>query len=129
MHETWGVLRWSRCRRELALKSPVSDPSQSARARIYSVVALIPRGRVTTYGRIAALAGMPGQARQVGYALAALEGDIDVPWHRVINARGEISKRSSVEAEQRQRSLLEDEGVGFDSAGRVAWSRFGWPPD
>jgi methylated-DNA-protein-cysteine methyltransferase-like protein len=107
----------------------VSDPSQSTRARIYSVVALIPRGRVTTYGRIAALAGMPGQARQVGYALAALEGDIDVPWHRVINARGEISKRSSVEAERRQRSLLEDEGIGFDTDGRVPLSRFGWPVD
>jgi methylated-DNA-protein-cysteine methyltransferase-like protein len=93
------------------------------------VVALIPRGRVTTYGQIAALAGMPGQARQVGYALAALEGDIDVPWHRVINARGEISKRSSVEAEQRQRSLLEGEGVRFDSNGRVALPRFGWPQD
>ena len=71
---------------------------------------------------------MPGQARQVGYALAALEGDIDVPWHRVINARGEISKRSSAEAEQRQRSLLEAEGIRFDSIGRVALSRFGWPP-
>ena len=129
MHEIWGVLRWSGCRREVALSSPVLDPSQSKRARIYSVVALIPRGRVATYGRIAALAGMPGQARQVGYALAALEGDIDVPWHRVINARGEISKRSSVEAEQRQRTLLEDEGIGFDSDGRVALSRFGWPAD
>ena len=129
MHESRGMLRWSGCSREVAPDSPVSDPSQSKRAGIYSVVALIPRGRVTTYGRIAALAGMPGQARQVGYALAALEGDMDVPWHRVINARGEISKRSSVEAEQRQRSLLEGEGIGFDSAGRVSLSRFGWPLD
>lgn len=97
------------------------------RERIYSVVALIPEGRVSTYGRIAELAGLPGQARQVGYALAALAPDNDVPWHRVINAKGEISLRAGGDGASRQRRLLEAEGVAFDSAGRVSLARFGWP--
>lgn len=100
-----------------------------SRARIYSVVALIPEGRVTTYGEVAALAGLPRQARQVGYALAALTGDHDVPWHRVINARGEISKRANGECDPRQRLMLEGEGVEFDPRGRISLARFGWRAD
>ncbi|HUF73330.1 MAG TPA: MGMT family protein [Gammaproteobacteria bacterium] len=101
---------------------------QARRARIYGVVAMIPRGRVTTYGRVAALAGIPGQARQVGYALAALDAAHELPWHRVINARGEISRRAVKGGEKRQRALLEGEGVCFDADGRVSLSRFGWLP-
>ncbi|MDQ3283053.1 MAG: MGMT family protein, partial [Acidobacteriota bacterium] len=62
--------------------------------RIWSVVRRIPRGRVATYGQIAELADLEGPARQVGYALHNLPEPSDVPWHRVINARGEISPRS-----------------------------------
>ena len=102
------------------------SPLNSRRARIYSIVAGIPAGCVSTYGRIAALAGMPRQARQVGYALAALPKDNDVPWHRVVNAKGEISQRAN--GETRQRELLEAEGVVFDSKGRVSLKRFGWDP-
>jgi methylated-DNA-protein-cysteine methyltransferase-like protein len=98
-----------------------------SRSLIYGVVALIPVGRVTTYGQVAALAGIPRQARQVGYALAALDGASELPWHRVINARGEISGRACG-GEQRQRALLEGEGVRFDADGRVSLSRFGWAP-
>ncbi len=61
--------------------------------RIYSVVRRIPNGRVATYGQIARLAGLPGGARQVGYALHALDEDSDVPWQRVVNARGRVSSR------------------------------------
>jgi len=107
---------------------PTSDASHSKRARIYSVVALIPSGTVTTYGRVATLAGMPGQARQVGYALAALSADHELPWHRVINARGEISLRADGQCDVRQRSLLEREGVRFDARGRVSLAVFGWKP-
>lgn len=98
------------------------------RARIYSVVALIPAGSVSTYGRIAGLAGFPGQARQIGYALAALPAGNDVPWHRVINAKGEISGRSGGDGALRQRRLLEAEGIEFDARGKVSLSRFGWTP-
>ena len=92
----------------------------SSRARIYDAVCRIPSGRVDTYGRVAASAGMPGHARQVGYALAALDADSDVPWHRVVNARGEVSARSGDRSvEGLQRALLESEGVRFDARGRI----------
>lgn len=105
------------------------DPSHSNRARIYSMVALIPEGRVTTYGQVAALAGLPGHARQVGYALAALPQEHDVPWHRVINAKGEISERARSDGVGRQRALLESEGIQFSSDNCISLSRFGWEPD
>lgn len=96
--------------------------------RYYDVVRRIPRGRVTTYGTVATLAGRRGRARQVGYAMAALTGDTDVPWQRVVNARGEISPRSGGSAgEKIQRALLEDEGVAFDEKGRIDLEIFGWP--
>jgi methylated-DNA-protein-cysteine methyltransferase-like protein len=98
------------------------------RARIYAVVRRIPRGRVATYGQVAALAGYPGHARQVGYALSALPAGTVLPWHRVINARGEISLRHWPGAELTQRMLLEREGVRFDARGRVQLKRVGWKP-
>lgn len=103
-------------------------PSDDAYARIYDVVRRIPAGRVATYGQVAALAGRPGHARQVGYALHALD-DIDLPWQRVINSRGEVSPRSFPGPETLQRLMLEDEGVVFDADGRVDLERFRWDPD
>ncbi|MEQ1854843.1 MAG: MGMT family protein [Longimicrobiales bacterium] len=97
----------------------------SSRDRIYAAVRRIPWGRVSSYGSVAASAGLPRQARQVGYALAALEEGSDVPWHRVVNARGQISPRSSDRTvEGLQRALLEAEGVVFDSSGRIDLERF-----
>jgi methylated-DNA-protein-cysteine methyltransferase-like protein len=96
--------------------------------RIYEVVRRIPRGRVATYGQVAALAGYPGHARQVGYALSALPSATVLPWHRVINAKGEISLRSTAGAGLTQRMLLEREGVRFDTRGRVPLKLVGWKP-
>jgi methylated-DNA-protein-cysteine methyltransferase-like protein len=110
-----------------AKRSSTATLSDS-RQRIYTVVALIPPGRVATYGQIARLAGLDRQARQVGYALAALEAGNDVPWHRVVNARGEVSRRAIASNELRQRALLEREGVRFDAGGRIALAEFGWRP-
>jgi len=95
-------------------------------ARIYAVVRRIPSGRVATYGQVAALAGLAGRARQVGYALHALPEGSPLPWHRVINARGEISPRAEPGWEGYQRHLLEEEDVDFDLAGHVDLERFGW---
>lgn len=96
--------------------------------RIYEVVRRIPKGRVATYGQVAALAGLPGHARQVGYALSALPDGSDVPWHRVINARGELSIRSEGFYHFLQRNMLEDEGVVFDSSARVSLDGYRWKP-
>lgn len=95
-------------------------------ARIWTVIKKIPRGRVATYGQIATLAGLDGHARQVGYALHNLPSSSDVPWHRVINARGEISPRSRGDSHELQRLLLEAEGVEFTLDGRVDLRRFRW---
>jgi methylated-DNA-protein-cysteine methyltransferase-like protein len=94
--------------------------------KIYGVIRRIPRGRVATYGQIADLAGLEGHARQVGYALHALPSGTGVPWHRVINARGEISARSGSDWGELQRLLLEAEGIVFDSDGRVSLERYRW---
>jgi methylated-DNA-protein-cysteine methyltransferase-like protein len=93
------------------------------------VVRRVPRGRVTTYGAVAERAGLPGRARQVGYALHALrDGQDDVPWHRVVNARGTVSPRAEPGMEGLQQRMLEAEGVVFDAAGRIDLARFGWRP-
>ncbi len=97
-------------------------------ARIYAVVRRIPRGRVATYGQVAELAGLPGHARQVGYALHALPQGTIVPWHRVLNARGTLSLRRDSGGEISQRLRLEREGVRFDAGGRVALDRLRWLP-
>ena len=75
------------------------------RERVYAIVRRIPRGRVATYGQVARIAGLGAHARQVGYALAALRPGSRVPWHRVINARGEVSRRARPGAELSQRML------------------------
>ena len=93
------------------------------------IVRLIPEGRVATYSQIAALANRPRNARQVGYVLARLN-DESVPWHRVVNVRGSISERGldPLESVERQRFLLQEEGVVFDRRGRIDLDRFGWRP-
>ena len=94
---------------------------------IYSVVQSIPAGRVATYGQVARLAGMPGRARLVGYALSALKDRMPVPWHRVVNAQGRISCRScGGPGDTEQRLRLESEGVCFDEHGRIPLDRFLW---
>jgi methylated-DNA-protein-cysteine methyltransferase-like protein len=85
---------------------------------------------VATYGQVAALAGLRGQARLVGYAMHALPSGSRVPWQRVINARGMVSvRRGGTGAELSQRLLLEREGIRFDQRGRVALERYRWQPE
>lgn len=96
--------------------------------RIYAWVRKIPRGKVATYGQVARLARLPGQARQVGYAMHALPPGTTVPWQRVINARGEVSLRRTPGAELTQRLLLEREGLRFNAKGRIDLTRYLWKP-
>jgi methylated-DNA-protein-cysteine methyltransferase related protein len=110
------------------MEKRAATPQEAASSyqRIYRVVKRIPRGKVATYGQVAMLAGLPGHARQVGYALHALRPGRGVPWQRVINAKGEISLRGPSGEGGLQQALLESEGVRFDRAGRVDLKRFGW---
>ena len=117
-------------RRSLSHNARVRERAGSY-GRIYRVVGRIPRGRVATYGQVALLAGLGGHARQVGYALHALHGldaGREVPWHRVINARGEISVREEPGSDLVQRRALESEGVQFGTSGRVSLERYRWRP-
>lgn len=96
---------------------------------IYNIVRQIPRGKVATYGQIADLANLYGKARLVGYALYRVDKNSDIPWQRVINAKGEISysplRRG---ADYLQKSLLEQEGVKFNSEGKVNLREYLWRP-
>lgn len=110
--------------------TPPPDPTAFNR-RVWDIVRQIPAGRVASYGQIARLIPPPQGVdsqnylafgpRWVGTAMAACPND--VPWQRVLNAKGEISPRPGAE---QQRRLLEAEGVAFDARGRVDLSRFGW---
>jgi methylated-DNA-protein-cysteine methyltransferase related protein len=102
----------------------------SAYNLIYAVVRQIPSGQVATYGQIADLANLPNQARLVGYALYRVAPGEDVPWHRVINAKGEISESPFRNGDdQFQRVLLEREGVQFSATGRVNLRQYRWRPE
>ena len=104
-----------------------SDRASSTYAKIYAVVRRIPRGRVATYGQVAKLAGLPGRARQVGYALHALRSSTGVPWQRVVNASGSVSL-PAMRGGVTQRLLLQREGVEFGTADRLSLARFQWRP-
>jgi methylated-DNA-protein-cysteine methyltransferase related protein len=93
---------------------------------IWEIVRQIPRGRVSTYGQIAKLAGLTRRARFVGYALHNLPPGLPVPWHRVINAKGMISFPEGSPAYRKQRGLLEREGIRFVD-GKVGLKTRGWP--
>jgi methylated-DNA-protein-cysteine methyltransferase-like protein len=108
---------------------PAPEGEGSFTERVYRLVRQVPRGRVVSYGGIAALLGQPRAARGVGQALHALPDDTDVPWWRVVNRNGELSIRGVLHGAARQRQLLRAEGVRFDRGGRIDWRRFGWRPE
>ena len=96
-----------------------------AAAAILGVVARIPRGRVTTYGTVAARAGLPRRARLVGRVLSELPAASAVPWHRVVAAGGRIAFPTGSPAREEQLARLRGEGVET-TGGRVALRRYGW---
>lgn len=96
-------------------------------ARIWAVVKRIPRGRVATYGQVAAEAGYAKRPRLAGQALHHVPARLNLPWHRVINAQGRISLPPDSPGHREQRRRLEDEGVVF-LGGRVDLSRHRWQP-
>lgn len=90
---------------------------------VYALVRRVPPGRAVTYGQVAALLGRPRAARAVGGAMRRCPAG--VPWHRVVNAQGRISRRARAAGMVTQRLLLEREGVGL-RRGRVDLARHGW---
>ncbi|MEZ4270717.1 MAG: MGMT family protein [Myxococcota bacterium] len=95
---------------------------------VWQVARRIPKGRVATYGQIATWLGSPRAARAVGYAMFNVK-DPEVPWHRVINAKGQISEGGHLHRAMIQRRLLEDEGISFDPHNCVDLRRYGWQGD
>ena len=93
-------------------------------AKIYEIILKIPKGKVATYGQIAALAGTPGAARTVGWVLHSANDD-NLPWHRVINAKGRSSFPEAAKR-QLQQAMLEAEGVVFDKNDTVDLDVFQW---
>lgn len=88
--------------------------------QVFEVVARVPAGQVTTYGDVAAELGMRSVARKVGHALSALRADRDdVPWHRVVNSQGKLSRTPESSSGQRQISRLTEEGVEVENSGMV----------
>ena len=97
--------------------------------RIYTTVRDIPYGKVATYGQIADLTGLYGKARLVGYALFKVQIADNIPWHRVINSKGEISysfKRQG--GDYLQKVLLEEEGIEFKPNGKIDLRLYRWQP-
>lgn len=114
-------------RRRERPRTPHRDEPPRFYRLVYRVVRRVPRGKVVTYGQVAAILGQPRGARAVGVALGALRGPLveSVPWHRVINAAGRCSHRDGFWAGL-QRERLEEEGVRFDHAGRVHLKTTRW---
>ena len=94
------------------------------RKRVHALVRRVPAGRVVTYGQVAALVGVPRAARAVGQAMRVCSSG--VPWHRVVNGGGTISRRGDGSGALSQRLLLEGEGVRF-LRGRIDLRRYRWP--
>ena len=110
---------------------PTSSPSPTVEL-VYAVVKRVPAGRVATYGQIAKLIGFPKHSRYIGFALRQLPAGNRIPWHRIVNSKGEIAARSSRTAdrdcESEQHWRLQDEGIEFDDAGRVSLKKYQWKP-
>jgi methylated-DNA-protein-cysteine methyltransferase related protein len=102
--------------------------THDAASRILAVVRSIPRGKVSSYGQIAARAGLHGRARLVAWALKQAGDDQPVPWHRVLRSNGQIAFPAGSDAYAEQARLLKREKV-LVSKGRVAQTQFAWRDD
>lgn len=113
---------------EAETETTPSSNELSAMAKIWHIVAMIPEGKISSYGKIADYAGLPGRARYVSKALKAAPAHLSLPWHRVLNSQGRISVEKNSTLFQQQMALLREEGV-IVSAGKVKLAQFEWRPD
>jgi len=109
------------------LPMPPNLQGDKAVEAICAVIRRIPKGWVATYGQVATMAGMPRRARLVGRVLQRLDPGTKIPWHRVVNAKGEVSYSLSRNGgDILQRRLLEKEGLKFDASNRLDLERCRW---
>jgi len=91
---------------------------------VYDVVAAIPSGRVATYGQVAERAGIPGAAQEVGQIMSRVKAEQNLPCHRVVNKAGTLSPDHVFGGQERQRALLEKEGIRFTGDGHINMVRY-----
>ncbi|MDO8862500.1 MGMT family protein [Haliea sp. E1-2-M8] len=103
-------------------------PEPDNNQRIWQVVALIPVGRVATYGDVARQAGLGRAARRVGMALRQLPASSRIPWHRVVNSAGRLSLPAGSASAELQRQRLLREGVALSASGRIDLRNCRWQP-
>ncbi len=97
--------------------------------KVWALVAQIPYGKVASYGQIATMLGNPRAARTVGWALSSTPKEMDIPWHRVINSKGQISLGDTCASGEIQKNLLESEGIEINARGQIDLQKYGWKPD
>lgn len=98
--------------------------------KVIKILSAVPKGKVVSYGFIAAAIGHPRAARQVGGVLRSLDADTSVPWWRVVNKDGFLSIKGNWEASKElQKQLLEKEGIKFDENFTLDMKRFGFRDD
>lgn len=106
----------------------MDETALSNKEKIWQVVHQIPRGKVSSYGQVARLAGLPGYARYVGHVMKNLPEGTRLPWHRVANSQGRLSFPRDSSAYRTQKQRLEDEGIVFVN-GRFSLKKFAWHQD
>ena len=106
----------------------MEDSALNNKEKIWQIVYQIPRGKVSSYGQVARLAGLPGYARYVGHVMKNLPEGTKLPWHRVANSQGKLSFPQESREYQTQKTRLEAEGVVFVN-GRFSIKIFGWDQD
>lgn len=117
-------VKWPGAKLKTTSAVPQGDKAVEA---VCAVIKRIPKGWVATYGQVATMAGMSRRARLVGRILQHLDPKTRIPWHRVVNAKGEISYSLSRNGgDMLQRRLLEKEGLPFDRKGRLDLERCRW---
>jgi methylated-DNA-protein-cysteine methyltransferase-like protein len=104
-----------------------ATPDKDYRERVFRIVRKIPRGRVMTYGQLAEILGDGYTPRTVGFVMHG--SDDKTPWHRVINAQGGCSTGRVVLPFDKQRRMLEAEGISFNERGRCDLQTYLWIPD
>lgn len=112
----------------LAMTHNLLEPAAACmtnQEKIWQIVNQIPRGKVASYGQVAKLADLPGYARYVGYVMKNLPAGTKLPWYRVVNSQGRISFPRNSAQYQRQKKLLEKEGIVFIK-GKFSMKQYGW---